>query len=304
MVPEMSRIPAVSIVMPVYNAEKFLHQAIQSVFAQTLDDWELIAVDDASIDGSFEYLQRISDPRVRVVRNDHNMRHPATVNRGNDLARSKWVARMDADDIILPTRIEKQVEALEANPEVDALGCGTFMTDVDLKPILVQRCVTSNREIKRTPTLFYPVNYGSLVAKSAWWKRWRLDPKAVEQTSFDLFFRSHRETFFSNIPDPLYIYRFAGNTRSVKKLTINVCHRARTLLLHGFRMGMPFQTMFGLALLVPRPPLYLIKAAIGSFTPILSARGQSTNISKKDLDFLRAGLVKVADTEVPLKSNK
>lgn len=300
----MSRIPTVSIVMPVYNAEKFLHQAIQSVFAQTIDDWELIVVDDASTDGSFEYLQRICDPRVLVVRNDHNMRHPATVNSGNEIARGKWVARMDADDIILPTRIEKQAEALEASPEVDAIGCGTFMTDINLKPILVQRFVTSNQDIKRTPTLFYPLNYGSLVAKSAWWKRWRLDPKAVEQTSFDLFFRSHRETIFGNIPNPLYIYRFAGNTRSVRKLTINVCYRARTLLLHGFRMGMPFQTMLGLALLVPRPLLYLIKAAIGSFTPIIPARGQSTNISQKDLDFLRAGLAKIADTEVPLKKSK
>ncbi len=301
---EMSRIPAVSIVMPVYNARKFLHQAIQSVFAQTFSDWELIIVDDASTDGSFEYLQRISDPRISLVRNKHNMRHPATVNRGNDLAKGKWIARMDADDIILPTRIEKQIEALDANPEIDVLGCGNFMTDVNLKPILVQRFATSNQEIKRTPTLFYPITYGSLIGKAAWWRRWRLDSKAVEQTSFDLFFRSHRETTFGNIPDPLYVYRFAGNTRSIKKLTINVCYRARTLLLHGFRMGMLSQTVLGLALLIPRPPLYLIKAVIGSCTPILPARGQSTNISKKDLDFLRAGLAKVADTEVPLKSNK
>lgn len=300
----MSRIPAISIVMPVYNAGDFLQQAIRSVFAQTFTDWELIVVDDASTDGSFEYMQRISDPRVRVVRNKHNMRHPSTVNRGNDIAQGKWIARMDADDIILPTRIEEQVKALEAHPEIDVLGCGNFMTDVNLKPVLVQRFVTTNREIKRTPTLFYPIIYGSLVGKLAWWKRWRLDPKAVEQTSFDLFFRSHRESVFGNIPDPLYVYRFAGNTRSVKKLTINVCYRARTLLLHGFRMGIPLQTILGLALLVPRPLLYVIKAAIGSSTPIIPAQGQSTDISKKDLDFLRMGLAKVADTEVPLRRNK
>jgi glycosyltransferase involved in cell wall biosynthesis len=297
----MSKVPAVSIVMPVYNASAFLHQAIQSVFAQTFTDWELVIVDDASTDGSFEYLQRISDARVRLVRNERKLGHPATVNRGNDLARCKWIARMDADDIILPMRIEKQVQALEADPEIDALGCGTFMTNVSLKPIVVQRFVTTSNEIKRTPTLFFPIVYASLVGKAAWWKRWRLDPKALEQTSFDLFFRSHRETVFCNISDPLYVYRFAGNTRSVKKLTVNVCYRARTLLLHGFSMGMPFQTILGLALLVPRPPLYVVKAALGSSTPILRARGQSTDICEADLDLLRAGLAKIADTEVPLE---
>jgi glycosyltransferase involved in cell wall biosynthesis len=297
----MNKVPAVSVVMPVYNAGGFLHQAIQSVFAQTFTDWELIIVDDASTDGSFQYLRRISDQRVHLVRNERNLRHPATVNRGNELARGKWIARMDADDIILPTRLEKQVEALEDHPEVDVVGCGNIMTDVDLKPIVVQRFVTTNREIKRMPTLFYPITYASLVGKAAWWKRWRLDPEAVEQTSFDLFFRSHRETIFCNISDPLYVYRFAGNTRSVKKLTVNVCYRARTLLLHGFRMGMPFQTILGLVLLAPRPPLYMIKAALGSSTPILPARGQSTNISEEDLDLFRTGLAEIANTEVPVK---
>lgn len=297
----MNKIPAVSIVMPVYNAGKYLEPALKSIFAQTFTDWELIAVDDASTDGSWEYLQRIDDPRVHVLRNERNMRHPATCNRAIDMAKGKWIARMDADDIILPRRLEKQVVALETNSEIDVLGCGSFVTDLDLNPKLVWRPVTTDDKIKRVRTAVYDMTYGSLTGKSSWWKRWRLDPRAVESTSFDLFFRSHRESTFGNIPDPLYVFR-VGNTTSVKKYTTGIFCRAMTLLRHGYRMGMPFRTTMGLALLVPRPLIYAIKRYIGDYTPVLSPAGLTTNIDEKDLEFLRTELGKVFDTSVPVKN--
>ena len=297
----MSKIPAISIVMPVYNSKKYLTEAIQSIFAQTVTDWELIAVDDASTDGSWDYLQRIEDVRITVVRNERNLRHPGACNRAIDLAKGKWVARMDADDIILPTRLEKQVAALEGNPQIDVLGCGSFVTDLDLTPKMVWRPVTSDDKIKRVPTAVYDMTYGSLVGKSGWWKRWRLDPRAVESTSFDLFFRSHRESTFGNIPDPLYVYRI-GNTTSVKKYTIGMLCRAKTLLRHGYRMGMPFQTTLGLALLVPRPIIFAIKYYIGDYTSVIPPVGQTTKISENDLEFLRTELAKVFATNIPLKS--
>ena len=85
----MTSTPTVSVVMPVYNAGPFLEQAVASVFAQTLTDWELIAVDDASTDGSWDYLRRIDDPRVRIARNSANLKHGATLNRAIDLRRKR-----------------------------------------------------------------------------------------------------------------------------------------------------------------------------------------------------------------------
>jgi len=299
----MSRIPVISVVMPVYNAGRFLEAAVVSVFAQTFTDWELVAVDDASTDGSWEYLQEIDDPRVRLARNDHNMKHGATLNRAIEMARGQYIARMDADDIILPERLQRQLQALEARPEVDVLGCGTFQTDVHLNPVTVRRPVADDAAIKRLPTIRYPLTYGSLVGKASWWKRWRVDPRAVFSTSFDLFLRSHRESTFSNIPDLLYVYRAVGHTRNIAKQTRAIWDRVKTLTRVGFRMGpgMAVKTLVGLAALAPRPLIYLVKDAMGSYTAIVPCEGEAP-VSPEDKRLFETGMAAVRAVQVPMKS--
>lgn len=296
----MSQTPSVSIVMPVYNAREFIEAALASVFAQTHSDWELILVDDASTDGTWEYLQRLDDPRVRLYRNDRNRKHPETVNRAIDLARGKWIARMDGDDVILPQRLERQVAALEADPEVDVLGTGVFSTDKELNLVSVVRAPAEHDQIAKWPSLSMRLCYGSLVGKAQWWKRWKVEPRALYSTSFDLFFRSYRESVYGNVPDPLYIYRYVGHTRNMKKLTLAMHCRAMTYFRHGFRRGEVLSTLLGLASLVPRPLLYLIKFAVGSKTGLAS--GRQAQPSPKDLQAFREGLEAAAGMKVPLKA--
>jgi len=287
--------PAVSIVFPVYNAIPFLEQAVASIFSQTLTDWELIAVDDASTDGSWQFLQRIADPRVRIVRNEHNCGTPITSNRAIDMARGKWIAKMDADDIILPRRLELQVQALEADPHIDLLGTGSFVVDRDLNPVEVRRPPTRHAEIVGRPTINFPLTFGALMGKAGWWRRWRNDPRVgAAGHEFDLYFRSHRESLFSNVPEPLYVYRYVGHTRTWRKMTIGAFNRFMTLLRNGFRMGMPLTTLLGLATMVPRPLLYAIKLAIGSRTALA---GGSTPLSEDDRRILK----EVSQVELPLK---
>lgn len=297
----MSKTPAVSIVMPVYNARDMLHQAVQSVFAQTFDDWELIIVDDASTDGSYEYLKQISDPRVRLLRNEINMKHPETVNRGNDIARGKWFARMDADDIISPKRIEKQVEALEANPGIDILGCGTFITDKDLNLITIGRQPLTHKEITRWPTIRYRITYGTLIGKAEWWRRWRLDPRALHPTSFDLYIRSFKESTYANIEDILYVYRFVGHTRKLSKMYRAIYHRCASLMRHGFKIGMPISTLLGMFSMLPRPLLYTLKFAIGSKTGL--RQGEADKPTQEEIELFQKTLEEVSKVEVPLKTN-
>ncbi|MBN1512509.1 MAG: glycosyltransferase family 2 protein [Phycisphaerae bacterium] len=298
----MSHTPAVSIVFPVYNARQWIEEAVASVFAQTLTDWELLAVDDASTDGSWEYLQRLEDPRVRLARNERNLRHGATLNRAIEMARGQWIARMDADDVILPTRLERQVGALEGESQIDVLGCGIFQVDIDLQPVNVRRPVTSDAVIKRWPTIRYPLTYGSLVGKAAWWKHWRVEPRAIYSTSFELFLRSHRETTFGNIRDPLYVYRYVGHTRNLPKMTRAVWDRAKTLSRLGFRMGprLALHTLLGLTLLAPRPLVYAVKQALGSQTAIVPSSGEEA-VTAEDRRILAEGLTVVRNTRVPLK---
>lgn len=108
--------------MPVYNGMRYIREAVDSVFAQTFTDFELLIVDDASTDGSRAYLASLADPRVRVVTNEVNLGQTATLNRGLSLARGAFIARLDQDDVCLPERLERQLATHEARPDV-ALSC-------------------------------------------------------------------------------------------------------------------------------------------------------------------------------------
>ena len=116
--------PLISVIMPVYNGEKYLNKAVESILGQTFTDFELIVVDDGSTDGSAAILESFcqNDTRVIVQKHSQNKGIPAALNAGLALARGRYIARMDADDICLPERFEKQAAFLEKHPEIDVLG--------------------------------------------------------------------------------------------------------------------------------------------------------------------------------------
>lgn len=115
--------PAVSVLMSVYNGERFLAEAVESILTQTFPDFEFLIIDDGSTDSTAEILAAYArgDSRVRVV-SQKNKGRTASLNEGIQLARGKYIARMDADDISLPQRLEKQLEFMTAHPETVLLG--------------------------------------------------------------------------------------------------------------------------------------------------------------------------------------
>lgn len=115
--------PKISVIMPVYNAEKYLREAIDSILDQTLSDFEFIIIDDGSSDSSPEIIRSYDDPRIRFYQNERNMGVAATLNRGLDLAAGEYIARMDSDDISLPERFEKQADYMDRHPEAAVCGC-------------------------------------------------------------------------------------------------------------------------------------------------------------------------------------
>lgn len=118
----MSKIPTVSVIMSVHNGQKYLRKSIQSILNQTFRDFEFFIIDDKSMDSSAEIIQSFKDERIVCVTNAENLKLAASLNKGLNMAKGKYVARMDDDDIALPVRLEKQVDFLEMHPNVGLLG--------------------------------------------------------------------------------------------------------------------------------------------------------------------------------------
>jgi glycosyltransferase involved in cell wall biosynthesis len=298
---KMSSKPSISIIMPVYNVVDFLPMAMASIFAQTITDWELIAIDDASTDGSWQYLQRIDDPRVRIFRNDRNRNVPYTVNRGIDMARGKWIGKMDSDDIISPKKFELQLDKLESCSEIDVLGCGTIIVDRDLNIVSAHTPPTEHHVITKTPCIFMSLTFGALLGKADWWRKWRIDERiVVSGHEFDLYLRSYQESIFSNVPEFLYVYRFVGHTRTYSKLMKSLYYRSLSLILNGYRLGLPVQTTVALLSMLPRPLLYAIKFLIGSKTGLNPSSTPSQ--IEEGVKILKEIITEISKIEVPLKS--
>lgn len=112
----------VSVLMPAYNAVEHIREAIDSILEQTFTDFEFLIIDDGSTDNTIEVIKEYSDPRIKLIHNDKNQGLIYSLNYGLDIAQGKYIARMDADDIALNTRFEKQVDFLENNPDISILG--------------------------------------------------------------------------------------------------------------------------------------------------------------------------------------
>ncbi len=121
--------PDVSVIMSVYNGEEYLEEAIESVRNQTFKNWELIVINDCSTDSTDKILAGFAakDERIKVHPNEVNLKLPSSLNKAISLCEGKYIARMDADDICLPERLEKQFEFMEENPDVALSSC-RFMT--------------------------------------------------------------------------------------------------------------------------------------------------------------------------------
>ena len=127
--------PLVSVVIACYNTEKYIEEAVQSILTQTYQNLEIIIIDDGSSDDSYTILLRISkeDKRIRLFRNEQNIKTARTTNKAIKLCDGEFIAIMDADDICTPTRIEKQVKFLQENRNIGVLGTGLILIKLNKK---------------------------------------------------------------------------------------------------------------------------------------------------------------------------
>lgn len=210
--------------MSVYNGLPYLSEAIESILAQTYCDFEFLIVNDASTDSSSDVLARYAeqDSRIRILTNERNGGLGFSLARGLKAASTVWVARMDADDIALPNRLEQQMAYLHKNPKTDILG--TWANDIDAEGnILQQRRVPTKHDDIYRYIWTNPFIHSTVVfRREAILRVGSYPPVRSGPEDYDLWFRCAAEGLrFANLPVALLDYRFtrAQMIRSRKFLT-------------------------------------------------------------------------------------
>ena len=211
----MSERVSVTIGVPFLNARRHLADAVRSVFAQTHADWELLLIDDGSRDGSVEVVRDLDDPRVRVVSDGRHRGLCARLNQIASVARGTYLARMDADDLMHPERIERQIGLLRANPGVDLVDTAAFTVDEGLTPLGLRGdgpLDARPEAVLRHGLLVHP----TVMGRAEWFRGNPYDSFYVRAEDRELWSRTCATTRFARLRAPLLFYREdpAGNLRS------------------------------------------------------------------------------------------
>jgi glycosyltransferase involved in cell wall biosynthesis len=135
----------ISVILPVYNSEKYISEAIESIINQTYTNFELLVLDDGSTDTTLDIVQCFNDKRIKIFTSEENHGIVHQLNKGIENSQGEYIARMDADDISLPERFEKQIEFLENvdNSKIDLLGTDALEIGENVKPIIHQNYLPS-----------------------------------------------------------------------------------------------------------------------------------------------------------------
>lgn len=227
--------PAVSILMPVHNGRPFLIEALDDLLAQTFADFELIAVDDGSTDGTSFILESYasSDDRITIIRNDDNIGLPRALNRGLEACRAPLVARADADDRYPPDRLMRQVDFLRAHPEVGLLSCGVHKITAEGERFKRVRFPLKDSHIRIRELFVNSFSHPGVMFRTELVRSLGgYNPDYWTAEDAELWARLKSHTRMANVAEPLVTYRKHGSSQMQKRssegkrLSLSVRQRA------------------------------------------------------------------------------
>ncbi|MHC4616154.1 MAG: glycosyltransferase [Planctomycetota bacterium] len=227
---DMTIRPKVSVLMAVYNCEKFIGRALESVYGQTYQNFEVVVVDDASTDGTSEILLNMKDSRTVIYRNPENKGLTESLNIGLKLCRGEYIARMDADDVSLPTRFEKQVRFLDERPACLAVGSWCIRIDDSEKVCSKWQHPTSYEDIKKKLLVNNSIFHGTaMVRKEVINEAGGYDEKYTYSQDYDLWLRLSELGEIRNLGEYLYLSRVSpeGISATNKRLQDEYAELAR-----------------------------------------------------------------------------
>lgn len=209
--------PKTSVVMSVYNGERYLREAVDSILNQTFRDFEFLIVNDGSTDGTEKILRCYRDFRIKIVNNERNIGLTKSLNKGLKLAKGEYIARQDADDISLPQRLEKQVKFLDTHRHVALIGSPFLVINEDGKILGVQTVLLLNEEIQKRLLKDNAFGHGtSMFRKDCLDKIGLYREEFKSAQDYDLWLRISERYNVANIAEPLYKWRISLSSVSVK----------------------------------------------------------------------------------------
>ncbi len=211
--------PAVSVLMPAYNAAAHICEAVDSVLAQTFQNFELLIVNDGSSDDTVALVESYSDDRIRLVNNEQNLGLPATLNKGISMCKAPYIARMDADDICYADRLQKQFDFMEDHPQVGLLGGWAKKFDAEEGDMIHPATSSENLKINLLISCVF-IHPSVMFRRSALGKLDVLYRDVVAE-DYDLWIRLAEVTEVANIPEFLLQYRVHGGQLTQSKKTEN-----------------------------------------------------------------------------------
>jgi len=219
--------PKITVLMAVYNGEKYLKKAIDSILNQTFKNFEFLIINDGSTDNTVKILQNYKDPRIKIVTNKKNLGLVKSLNKGLDIARGEYIARMDADDISLPNRLRTQLDFMKKNKKYVVVGSSVEVIDEkgniittwrrEGDPLLLKWKLIVSPSIMHS-TAFFKKN---IIIKEG---KYNIEFKDAED--FELWSRLSDKYLLSNIEKPLVQYRIHDSSvmGTLRKINDNEAH--------------------------------------------------------------------------------
>ena len=261
--------------MPVYNAEKYLKEAIESILNQTFEDFEFLIIDDGSTDKSAAIIASYKDPRIRFYRNKENIGISPTLNRGIRLATTELIARMDADDISYPERLKKQLDYLQAHPDCAMVASQARVISEEGEFIRLDKLKPEHYYYNLTFIcwIYHPtVMYRKAVVKEV-----NMYTAAYSE-DFELFWQISRRYKIYTLPEILLDYRETAQSlhQVIKKKEYEQAQQEQVLRNLRYYAGKDYTV-----------PLPYIECFRHNFMPLLAEQKVSEVIAcVKELDFI------------------
>lgn len=290
----------VTIAIPFYNAEETILDAVRSVFAQTHENWELLLIDDGSKDKSLELVQQIKDPRVSVYSDGKNLKLAARLNQIVDLAKYDYIARMDADDLMSPDRIEKLINIL-INENYDLVSCGTYSIKMNNSYNGYRGNYEEKYSFEGILNKSQKFLHAGLIARKSWYQRNRYNEQIPVGQDTHLWLSASKALDFNakSISDPLYMYREEGNV-TIKKL-IKAYQVER-----DFYAPMIDNTLFKYKYITKswlKTLIVKIMSIFGSLDYLLNRRNKS-KIDENLIEYFNTSLKKINSVKIPGVDNE